>query len=86
MSRLCSRANIVNRDLHSINALRVLRSWWYNISLSVLGCVEEEPEYRLDDIECALRYNSLDSGIPTEYDEDDVANSINTTLNRYETA
>ncbi|XP_022179791.1 heat shock 70 kDa protein 12A-like [Myzus persicae] len=48
----------------------------------VLGCVEEEPEYRLDDIECALRYNSLDSGIPTEYDEDDVANSINTTLNR----
>jgi hypothetical protein len=47
--------------------------------------VEEEPEYRLDDIECALRYNSLDSGIPTEYDEDDVANSINTTLNRYET-
>ncbi|XP_025420001.1 heat shock 70 kDa protein 12A-like isoform X1 [Sipha flava] len=48
----------------------------------VLGCVEEEPEYRLDDIECALRYNSLDSGIPPEYDEDEVANSINTTLNR----
>lgn len=50
--------------------------------LVVLGCVEEEPEYRLDDIECALRYNSLDSGIPAEYDEDEVANSINTTLNR----
>lgn len=39
-------------------------------------------EYRLDDIECALRYNSLDSGVPAEYDEDEVANSINTTLNR----
>lgn len=60
-------------------------------SIAVLGCVEEEPgaaaaaaaEYRLDDIECALRYNSLDSGIPAEYDEDEVANSINTTLNRY---
>lgn len=60
-------------------------------SNAVLGCVEEEPaaaaaaaaEYRLDDIECALRYNSLDSGIPAEYDEDEVANSINTTLNRY---
>lgn len=50
--------------------------------LVVLGCVKEEPEYRLDDIECALRYNSLDSGIPPEYDEDEVANSINTTLNR----
>lgn len=58
-------------------------------SIAVLGCVEEEPaaaaaaDYRLDDIECALRYNSLDSGIPAEYDEDEVANSINTTLNRY---
>lgn len=52
--------------------------------LIVLGCVEEEPEYRLDDIECALRYNSLDSGVPAEYDEDEVANSINTTLNRSE--
>lgn len=55
--------------------------------VAVLGCVEEEPaEYhRLQDdvAECAaLRYNSLDSGVPAEYDDDEVANSINTTLNR----
>ncbi|XP_050433690.1 heat shock 70 kDa protein 12A-like isoform X2 [Adelges cooleyi] len=53
-----------------------------NIQKFQQGCVEEEPEYQLDDIECALRYNSLDSGIPHEYEEDEVANSINTTLNR----
>lgn len=50
---------------------------------SVLGCVEEEPEYQVDDIERILRYNSLDSGIPFEYEEDELEKTVNSSLNRF---
>ncbi|XP_050545899.1 heat shock 70 kDa protein 12A-like isoform X3 [Daktulosphaira vitifoliae] len=50
--------------------------------LSILGCVEEEPEYQEDDMELFLRYNSLDSGIPYEYEDNEIEKSINSTLNR----